>query len=372
MKGRDREEVFVRCLEGVFDAIHISELRNQAEDYIKNLSRHIFTQEIAERSPSDTTARRFPGPMLACYLETFPASLARENPMEKIKSQELATSIITDLVSMAVDAKFSQVDVLRILHHITGRFSSLCLEPGWLRKSAGCAGIKIIAYMPGLGQKCVTDRDVNVVRTLLHVLKDMPYDLTRDVDEVMNVMTLVLRLSSANIPQSQPTDPPQLNKLIHLTSIFFQDLSNPNPLVRSASQKCLQLLSELTDKSLVDLLMPLRDKILATLYTKPLRALPFSIQIGIIEAVRYCVSLETHFVELNDELLRLLHEVLALADAEDAALLGRANPRQSLIEITKLRVACIKLLTASMPMTDFFAKQIQTRQKWVYSCLRKP
>src|SRR5882757_4637659 len=153
---------------------------------------------------------------------------------------------------------------------------------------------------------------------------------------------------------------------MHLTSIFFQDLSNSNPIVRNASQKCLQLLSELNDKSLVDLLVPLRDKILANLYTKPLRALPFSIQIGIIEAVRYCVSLETHFVELNDELLRLLHEVLALADAEDAALLGRANPRQSLIEITKLRVACIKLLTASMPMTDFFAKQIQTRQKWVY------
>ena len=134
----------MRCLEGVFDAVHIPELQTQAEAYVKNLSRHIFTQEIAER-PSDSTARRFPGPMLACYLEAFPASLARDNAAEKVKSQELASSIVTKLVSMTVDANFTQVDVLRILHHIAGRFSSLCLEPGWLRKSAGCAGINIIA-----------------------------------------------------------------------------------------------------------------------------------------------------------------------------------------------------------------------------------
>ena len=78
----------------------------------------------------------------------------------------------------------------------------------------------------------------------------------------------------------------------------------------------------------------------------------------------YCVSLTPPLLDLNDELLRLLHETLALADAEDAALLGRSNPRQGMIEMTKLRVSCIKLLTASMPMTDFFQKHPQTRQRY--------
>jgi len=38
-----------------------------------------------------------------------------------------------------------------------------------------------------------------------------------------------------------------------------------------------------------------------------------------------------HIVELDDKSLRSLRVMLVLTDAEDAALLGRANPRQSLI-----------------------------------------
>ena len=100
-----------------------------------------------------------------------------------------------------------------------------------------------------------------------------------------------------------------------------------------------------------------------TLFTKPLRALPFPSQIGKIEATRYCVSLDPPLIELGDELLRLLHETLALADADEAALVGRVGSRQNSLEVTKLRVACIKLLTASLPLTDFFSRQHQTRQR---------
>ena len=123
----------------------------------------------------------------------------------------------------------------------------------------------------------------------------------------------------------------------------------------------------MSNKPIVDLLMPHRDRMLASIYTKPLRALPFPLQIGMIEGIRYCISLQPPLPELNEELLRLLHETLALADADDMALMGRNNLRQSAMEITKLRVASIKLLTAAMPMTDFFSKQTQTRQRLVAS-----
>jgi transformation/transcription domain-associated protein len=345
----------VRCLEGIFDAVHIPDLQVQAENYVRELSRYLFTAEIRSGPTKDAAARRYPSPMLSCYLEAFPSALARENAQERSKAQEIVSSLVRDLVAMVNDPDVAYQDIVPTLHHIASRFSSLCLETGWVRKSAGCCGIKIMTCTPDLGIKWINDREVDLVRTLLHVLKDMPYDLPRDVDDVVDVLIRVLRVSNAE----------SRNKLIHLTGIFFGELASPNPIVRQTAQKCIQLLSELSEKTVVDLLLPLRDKVLSNLYTKPLRALPFSIQIGIIEAVRYCVSLDPPLPELNDELLRLLHEVLALADADDAALIGRGNPRQSLIEINKLRVACIKLLTASMSLTDFFSKQIQTRQKYV-------
>jgi transformation/transcription domain-associated protein len=38
--------------------------------------------------------------------------------------------------------------------------------------------------------------------------------------------------------------------------------------------------------------MPHHERMLLGIYTKPLRGLSFPIQIGIIEAMRYCVSLD--------------------------------------------------------------------------------
>jgi transformation/transcription domain-associated protein len=109
--------------------------------------------------------------------------------------------------------------------------------------------------------------------------------------------------------------------------------------------------------------MPHRERVLAAMFTKPLRAVPYPMQIGMLEAVRYCVSLNPPLAEMNDELLRLLQETLAIADADDPSTFSRSNMRQNGIEMVKLRVACIKLLTASMPITDFFSKQEPMRQK---------
>jgi transformation/transcription domain-associated protein len=207
------------------------------------------------------------------------------------------------------------------------------------------------------------DREVDLYRTLLHILKDLPSDLPRDIDDVVEVLMSVLRISNGRLDFHGEGLPHARNKLIYTVGIFFPELQSPNPLVRQASQKCIALLVGLSGRPAVELLMPHRDRMLMGIYTKPLRALPFSKQIGMIEAIRFCISLDPPLVELNDELLRLLHETLALADADDAQLLGPRNLRQGGLEVIKLRVACIKLLTASMPLTDFFSRQHQTRQR---------
>jgi transformation/transcription domain-associated protein len=57
----------------------------------------------------------------------------------------------------------------------------------------------------------------------------------------------------------------------------------------------------------------------------------------------------------------LLHETLALADADDSKLLGPRHLRQSVLEVIKLRVACIQLLTAAVAFDGFLVRQPQTR-----------
>ena len=361
LRGREREEVFVRCLEGMFDAIHQSDVQEKAEAFIRDLAHYVFSAEIRRTVTLDKAMRRYASLLFAAFLDGLCHGLSRENPAEASRATDLVNSLIQNLIVLGGSGEASTQDLIPLLHHVAGRFSALCLDESWVRKKAGCSGIKLILNLPDFGAKWINDREVDLVRTLLHVLKDMPHDSPRDIDDILNTLTRVLRLS--NVDSLTQTLEPSTAKLAHLTGIFFTELSSSNAIVRKAGETCIALLSEITGQTIPNLLMPHRERMLLGIYTKPLRALPFPIQIGIIEAMRYCVSLDPPLPELNDELLRLLHEALALADAEDAGLLGRGSARQSTLDITKLRVAAIRLLTASMPITEFFSKQPQTRQR---------
>lgn len=361
------EEIFVGTLQGIFDALHIPELQLQAETFVRKLGKAIFEEEL-RRPPLREGARPTSSALLSCYLDAFPHALARDQPEHATKAYSMICTIVDDLVAMNTRPSVTQPEILVILHQIANRFTALCLDDSWTRKSAGCSGIKIMARTPNLGTRWIMDREVDLYRTLLHILKDLPSDLPRDVDDVIEVLMTVLRISNAQLDfQNEPAAHQARNKLVHTVGIFFPELQSPNPLVRQAAQRCIGLLVSLSGRPAVDLLMPHRDRMLMGIFTKPLRALPFSKQIGMIEAIRYCVSLDPPLVELNDELLRLLHETLALADADDNQLAGPRNLRQGSLEIIKLRVACIKLLTASMPLTDFFSRQHQTRQRYILS-----
>ncbi|TDL29737.1 hypothetical protein BD410DRAFT_736870 [Rickenella mellea] len=361
-RGRDRENVFIRGVEGLFDAIHIQEVEERAENYLRTLSHYIFTLEVRRSLAKDVPSRRFPSQLFGLYLDALPHALARTNSQQMPKAKAVVGSIIHELITIGQKNGLTAMDVLPTVHQIASRFTALCFDETWQRKSAGCAGIMIMARTPEIGEKWTSDRELDLVRTLLHVLKDLPHDPPRNVSEIVDILTYVIRVArSSQMVVDGPLQP--TSKINFLMGMVFNDLSSPHPVVRQAIQSSIELISELSGRPIVELLSPHRDRILTAIYVKPLRALPTLIQIGAIEAIRYCVSLNPPLPELNDELLRLLHETLALADAEDATLINRANFRQSSLEVVQLRVACIKLLTASMPLADFYSKQHQTRQR---------
>lgn len=318
--------------------------------------------EVRRALSKDAASRRFPSQMFSLYLDALPHALARNDFQQAKKAEEVVQSIMHDLVPIGQKNGLNATDLLTTLHQIASRFSALCFDESWVRKSAGCTGIMIMTSTPEIGEKWTSDRELDLVRTLLHVLKDLPHDPPRNVLDIVNILTHVLRVSNGSAMIVDGPLPPN-SKIPYLIGIFFTDFSSPHPVVREATRSAVELISELCGKSVVELLSPHRDRALTAIYVKPLRALPIPIQIGAIEAIRYCVSLDPPLPELNDELLRLLHETLALADAEDNTLVNRSNLRQSTLEVNQLRVACIKLLTASMPLTDFYSKQHQTRQR---------
>ena len=361
--------MFARCLETLFEAVQVAETQESAETYIRNITHYIFSTEVQRASSRElstsSSSRRHPGVMFTCLLDAFAYGLSHDSGTdEKKKVDELVRSLVKDLIAMADKVDVGLMDVRPILNQVANKIISLCLDDSRVAKIAGCDGIKFMAQLPGLGVRWITERIADVVRSLLFVLKDMPFDLPDRVKDVNETIELVLNVSYNEMSTNEEQAASSKTLMLGLTGIFFAELSGQNAIVRNAAHRCIELLSRLTGISTPELLMPHRERILTAIYTKPLRALPFPAQVGIVEAIRFCLSLDPPLPELNDELLRLLHEALALADADDSQLMSRGPQRQNSMEIVKLRVACIKLLTASMPVTDLFAKQQNTRQRY--------
>ena len=140
-----------------------------------------------------------------------------------------------------------------------------------------------------------------------------------------------------------------------LVGALVYDLASPTPMVREVAQKCLGVLSDTTGVPIATIIGPCKHLLLTPIFGKPLRALPFPMQIGNIDAITFCLGLPDTFLTFNEELNRLLLEALALVDADDESLANvhRLTEYRTSKQLIELRVVCIKLLSLALTKPDF-------------------
>ncbi|KAJ1929691.1 transcription-associated protein 1 [Tieghemiomyces parasiticus] len=154
------------------------------------------------------------------------------------------------------------------------------------------------------------------------------------------------------IAHAEPgTDTVVRMRFAHLLDLFVSELTHSDATVRATAQAACALLAECTDVTVTDLLRPVRDKLLRPIFAKPLRALAPHMQIGHTDAVTYCLTLRPPLLTLSEPLVRLLNEALALADAEDQALVNR-GPARGPEALVTFRLVCLRLLAAAMASSD--------------------
>lgn len=350
-------------IDSLFVALQDPELSDKTAVYIRELSEIIFLTELSQNVGNKVTKTT------SLYMDRVPRLLSATSKPHVERGQDIFANMLTDLLAFeakatAVGRKLRGLDC--IVHPLGFNFTAACYEETWPAKLSGCRGIVMLA--DALGPNWTSERETSFIRALLSVLKEMPADPPREVEFIKEAIIKILRLcrQAPFLPPNQPgIDPATLPKLPHLIPTLTTELSSPTALVREMSQKSIELLAELVDSTPSELLMKCKERLLTPIFAKPLRALPISLQIGHIDGITYALNMKPPLPEMNDELLRLLSEALAIADAEDRDIVGpgRGGPRSNAAVLEQLRVVCIKLLTSSMSVTEFFAKQMATRQK---------
>ncbi|OZJ06116.1 hypothetical protein BZG36_01053 [Bifiguratus adelaidae] len=321
-----------------FCLVHISEVM---DTYDKLQKKRPFAEKLEEAKSHhlDTTI------IVDSIADTMTSD---EGPLRKVAENSL--QFVYQTCATILGGK-ENVAALHLWHAFAIRFSSNCYKQEWPNKSAGCCGISMLSSQLDLGTKWLREHELEFIRSLLFVLKDTSTEMAAvNMTDATETLSHVLKVCNRPDDDSEIDNQAKHNQLI---SLLISELSNPNPAVRETIQSSLQLLADLTGSEVTELLVPIKDRLVGPIFAKPLRALPFAMQIGNIDAITYCLTLRPPFLEFNDELVRLLSETLALCDAEDQALVSRASQYKNAVALINLRIVCIKLLSAAMACNDF-------------------
>jgi transformation/transcription domain-associated protein len=352
-------------MRGLFIACQKAQIKDKATEFVRNFCRRVFAAEVAriDTRTGQTKAtveigRKRYLPLTSAVADCFVDTVARAKPEEREGLGELLVTIVSDFREVAAGPTIAGKpdggrSVDRMIQSFAHRFAALCHEEDWSRKMAGVTAIKVLIHRTDLSRKLLLELEIDFTRALLFCLRDAPQVAPSSAIEVLDLMKELIRMC-----QSQEDGRARLQKL---TETLVIELNSQSELCRNATHACIELLAEVINQSIPDLIAPaVKTKILdpdaGPIFSKPLRALPFPMQVGNIDAVTYLMNLRPPFLETSEEFVRLLHEVLALADVDDQALLNKQATLKQENWLKTLRVACLGLLRSAVNTDDFLSK----------------
>jgi transformation/transcription domain-associated protein len=358
-KKLGQEETMKKLLKACFYATGIPDLEQHAIPFVADVCRHFavievgraFAQARHTRKPFDVSTGEGPVYLDSRLLaDVIVECLSSDN--HKMRDAALtAMGVIKDAAGIIFGAP-EKAAKLPFFQHLGRVFCHSCHSEEWFTKAGGSLGIHLLATDLDLGDPWLFERQTEFVRALMYVIKDTPSDLPASTRiRAQETLEIILRRCNEGVSKDELKS--EKSRLYTLCGFFIYELSHMNKHVREASQKAFSILADVIGCEVHELMLPVKDRLLQSIFNKPLRALPFPIQIGFIEAITFCLSLHKNIVVFNDPLNRLMLESLALADADDESLASKPNEFKNAEMIVNLRVACLRLLSMAMGFQEF-------------------
>ena len=289
--------------------------------------------------------------------DAFVESLASDD-IKVRETTEQAIIFVRDTAS-TLFGSVEKAAKLPFFQHLAKVFCHNCHELEWFAKAGGALGIRVLVTELGLGDEWLASKQIDFIRALMFVVKDMPQDVPAATRQrAQGTLEIILR--RCNKEATKETMANEKSKLYSLCGFFVFELAHMNRHVRETAQQAFAVLAEVIGVETYELIQPVKDRLVLPIFNKPLRALPFSTQIGFIDAITFCLSLDHDLISFNEPLNRLMMESLALADADDETLHAKPSEYSIAETIVSLRVACLRLLSLAMNFPDFASNAQQS------------
>ncbi|KAJ5908627.1 PIK-related kinase FATC [Penicillium taxi] len=358
-KKVSQEETVKKLLKACIFATTIPDLATNATAFVADVCKHFAIVEVGRalvhvrhsRKGFDVANGEGPVYLDSRVLADAIVECLASDSAEIRDAAEQAMLVVKEAAGV-IFGNPEKASKLPFFQHLGRVFCHSCHSEDWFTKAGGSLGIKLLATKMDMGPAWIYERHLDFSRALLYVIKDTPSDLPASTRiQAQETILLILKSCGQLIPKHDLTN--EKSRLFALCGFFVVELGHMNKHVRETCRRCFAALKEELGCEVHELISPVKDRLLQPIFNKPLRALPFPIQIGFIDAITYCLSLHNDIVTFNEALNRLMLESLALADAEDESLAAKPNEFKNADMIVNLRVACLRLLSMAMNFSEF-------------------
>lgn len=357
---RDEEQKnFKDLLKTVMHAASIPELEQPARSFMSNICKHFAILEVAQAAidsrhdPNQFLVDSGEGPI--CIDHRIVAKAIVESlASDKVETRQLAEDVllsIRDHVTTIFGSSDKILD-LPIFNTCLSAFCHSCYEEEWFAKQGGALGLKILATKINPTCEWLAVKQQDIARALLFAAKDLPDDLPQST-RLSALDTLKIVIKNCNQSLSAEDAKSASGPVHGLCSFLVLELAHANRHVREASQDAFSVLAGIAGIEVHELVAPVKDRFLSHIFNKPLRALPFPIQVGYLEAVSFCLRLQNGLLPKDDQMTRFLREASFLAEQENEGPPGRTPDQRHAESVTKLRVACLRLLSLALEIPDY-------------------
>ncbi|XP_012878859.1 PREDICTED: transformation/transcription domain-associated protein [Dipodomys ordii] len=270
---------------------------------------------------------------------------------ELCKIGEVALAVIFDVASIILGSK-ERACQLPLFSYIVERLCACCYEQAWYAKLGGVVSIKFL--MERLPLTWVLQNQQTFLKALLFVMMDLTGEVSNGA-VAMAKTTLEQLLMRCATPlkdeeRAEEIVAAQEKSFHHVTHDLVREVTSPNSTVRKQAMHSLQVLAQVTGKSVTVIMEPHKEVLQDMVPPKKhlLRHQPANAQIGLMEGNTFCTTLQPRLftMDLNVVEHKVFYtELLNLCEAEDSAL-TKLPCYKSLPSLVPLRIAALNALAA--------------------------
>ncbi|KAH7106416.1 FAT domain-containing protein [Auriculariales sp. MPI-PUGE-AT-0066] len=373
----DRRAVCLEIVSALLVGLAREEDCDKITEFLRSYARHLCYIDCTRPQDPQLPSRRYPYSCTSALFEAVVDAIASPQEDEADAALVFLRLMVEDIQKLGVSANGTAVTSdgrSNLMLQLAGRCSHLCHGDTWLQRQGGARALnELLTHPEPEKHKWLGRKDTEFAGALFGVLKNAPTDQqSPDVilDMCKSASLICFRRAADNLVltpvQERAESVSWKRRYEEICTQLATELSCGSAPVREAASEALTYLAKSQEKTFMEIVQPWRVRIMHQLMSVPLRTLTLQRQIENMDAMTFLLSMDPPIQpDNNEELLRALHEAIGLADADDQSLINRAGQRQSMVLANMARVSGIRLTTASLPITEFYAKHTQTRQRVV-------